>query len=300
MKVDILMATYNGEKYISQQIESIINQSYEDWTLRIRDDASTDGTMVIVRQYARKYPDKIKFFENRENSGSPKANFFKLIMESDADVIFCCDQDDIWEKNKIELTLKEFENVNKPLLVHSDLSVIDENNNVVCKSMIKSQHINVNRIALNQLIVQNVVTGCTMAFNRQLADIIVEPELLSVHDWWIAATASIFGEIKFINKPTIKYRKHNNNACGPQNMSSPAYVAKRATNKTKAKKMRDNGYVMAVEHLEKYKIPYEYKAMLKAYGAMGNKNKFNKLKTVFKYNIWKSGIIRKIGQIWFM
>ena len=61
------MATYNGEKYISQQIESIINQSYEDWTLRIRDDASTDGTMVIVRQYARKYPEKnLKFFENRE------------------------------------------------------------------------------------------------------------------------------------------------------------------------------------------------------------------------------------------
>lgn len=300
MKVDILMATYNGEKYISQQIESIINQSYEDWTLRIRDDASTDGTMVIVRQYARKYPEKIKFFENRENSGSPKANFFSLIKDSDADVIFCCDQDDIWESDKIEITLKEFENINKPLLVHSDLSVIDENNNIVCKSMIKRQHINVKRTALNQLIVQNVVTGCTMAINRQLADIIVEPELLTVHDWWIAVTASIFGIIKFINKPTIKYRKHNNNACGPQNMSSPKYIAKRAINKPKAKKMLDYGYVMAVELLEKYKIPYEYKPMLKAYGAMENKNKFNKLKTVFKYNTWKSGVIRKLGQIWFM
>ena len=299
IEVAVMMSTYNGELYVKEQIMSILGQVGVNITLFIRDDGSSDKTIDIIKDF-EKQNDNIHFIKGK-NIGLGNS-FMHILYETpeNYDYYAFSDQDDIWEKNKIELTLKEFENVNKPLLVHSDLSVIDENNNVVCKSMIKSQHINVNRIALNQLIVQNVVTGCTMAFNRQLADIIVEPELLSVHDWWIAATASIFGEIKFINKPTIKYRKHNNNACGPQNMSSPAYVAKRATNKTKAKKMLDYGYVMAVELLEKYKIPYEYKAMLKAYGAMGNKNKFNKLKTVFKYNIWKSGIIRKIGQIWFM
>lgn len=300
MKVDILMATYNGEKYIAKQIESIINQSYKDWTLHIRDDMSKDNTMVVVRQYARQYSHKIKFFENAENSGSPKANFFELIKKSDADIIFTCDQDDIWEKDKIALTIKEFDNVNKPLLVHSDLTVIDENDDVICPSMIKSQHINVNRTALNNLLAQNVVTGCTMAFNRQLADILVEPELLPVHDWWIAATAAIFGEIKFVNKCTIKYRKHSNNSCGPQNMDDPLYIAKRVKNKSKAKKMLELGYVMAVELLEKYKVPYKYKPMLKAYAEMGNKNKVKKLHTVFKYGVWKSGVVRKIGQIWFM
>lgn len=300
MKVDILMATYNGEKYIAKQIESIIEQSFKDWTLYIRDDASTDGTMVIVRQYARKYPDKIKFFVNRENSGSPKANFFALIKNSDADVIFTCDQDDIWEKDKIEITLKEFENADKPLLIHSDLKVIDDKNNVIYNSMIKAQHIDIKRTSLNQILAQNIVTGCTMAFNRALADILVEPELLPVHDWWIAAVASAFGSIKFIDKCTIRYRKHKGNACGAQNMDNPLYIASRAKDSVKAKKMLELGYVMAVELMEKYKMPYKYKVMLKEYSTMKNKNKLQRLATVFKYGIWKGGFIRKAGQIWFM
>lgn len=300
MNVDILMATYNGEKYIARQIESIIEQSNDNWTLHIRDDASTDNTMVIVRQYARRYPEKIKFFVNRENSGSPKANFFELIKNSNADVIFTCDQDDIWEKDKIEIILKEFENNDKPLLVHSDLKVIDENNNVISNSMIKSQHIDITRTSLNQLLVQNIVTGCAMAFNKSLADILVEPELLPVHDWWIAAVASVFGSIRYVDKCTIRYRKHKNNACGAQNMYSSAYIISRAKDKIRAKKMLELGYVMAVELMEKYKMPYKYKAMLKEYSTMANKNKFQRLATVFKYGIWKGGFIRKAGQIWFM
>ncbi len=300
MKVDILMAAYNGEKYIGKQIESIAAQTYEDWTLYIRDDNSSDGTMVVVRQYARKYPGKIKFFANSENSGSAKSNFFKLIKESDADVIFTCDQDDIWEKDKVEITLKEFEGVTDPLLVHTDLKVIDENDNVISNSMVKSQHLNVERRRLNQILVQNIVTGCTMAFNRALADVLKEPELIPVHDWWIAAAAAVFGEIKYIDKCTVSYRKHSCNVCGAQNMNSPKYLAERAIDSNKAKKMLELGYVMAVELLEKYKIPYKYQNMLKAYGAMPQKSKIKRLGTISKYGIWKSGFIRKAGQILYM
>lgn len=300
MKVDILMAAYNGEKYIAEQIESIINQSYEDWTLYIRDDASTDSTRIIIRQYIRKYPNKIRLYTNMENSGSPKSNYFELIKNSDADVIFTCDQDDIWEKDKVEITLKEFESIDKPFLIHSDLTVIDDENNVIFPSMIKAQHIDTSRTALNQLLVQNIVTGCTMAFNRALADILVEPELLPVHDWWIAAVASVFGSIKFIDKSTIRYRKHRNNVCGPQNMNDPKYITSRVKDKIKAKKMLELGYIMAVELLEKYKMPYKYKVMLKEYSRMADKNKIQKLNVIMKYGIWKSGFIRKAGQIWFM
>ncbi len=300
MKVDILMAVYNGEKYIAKQIDSILSQSYKDWTLYIRDDASTDSTRVIIRQYMAKYPDKIKLFANAENSGSPKANFFELIRNSKGDIIFTCDQDDIWENDKIEITLKEFENVNKPMLVHTDLTVIDENDNVIFPSMIKSQHIDTSRTALNQILVQNIITGCTMAFNRDLSDILKEPELLPVHDWWIGAVASAFGEIRFIDKCSVRYRQHSSNICGPQNMNSPKYIAKRMSDKNRAKKMLELGYVMAVELLEKYQMPYRYKAMLKDYSQMENKNKFQKLAVIIKYGIWKSGFIRKIGQIWFM
>lgn len=300
MKVDILMAVYNGEKYVGKQIESIIEQTYSDWTLHIRDDASTDGTRVIVRQYARKYPDKIKLFENSENSGSPKANFFALIKESKADIIFTCDQDDIWEKDKIESVIKEFTDMDKPTLVHTDLTVIDGNDNIISKSMMKSQHIDPSRTKLNNMLVQNVVTGCTMAFNKALGDILKEPELMPVHDWWIGTVASIYGEIKFVDKCSVKYRKHNSNACGPQNMDSPKYITGRFKDKGRAEKMLELGYIMALEILEKYNVPYEYKAMLKEYSLMKQKNKIQKLIMIVKYGIWKSGFIRKIGQLWFM
>lgn len=300
MKVDILMAVYNGEKYIGSQIESIIEQTYKDWTLYIRDDMSTDNTMVVVRQYARKYPDKIKFFVNLENSGSPKTNFFRMIRESQADIVFTCDQDDIWEKDKIEITLKEFENIETPLLVHTDLVVIDENEKILSKSMIKSQHIDVRKSALNNLLVQNIVTGCTMAFNRALINILKEPDIIPVHDWWIAATAAVFGEIKFIDKCTVRYRKHSNNVCGAQNMNSVEYILGRAADKGRAKKMLELGYVLAVELMEKYKMPYKYNSMLKDYAGMPEKNKIQKIATVCKYGVWKSGLIRKAGQIIFM
>lgn len=300
MKAEILMAVYNGEKYLAQQLESIARQSCTDWKLTICDDASTDGTMITVRQFARRFPDKVRFFVNPKNSGSPKANFFSLIRNSDADVIFTCDQDDVWEEDKLELTLKAFEGVDKPLLVHTDMSVTDENGGRLFPSMIKKQHIDVSRTAINQLIVQNVVTGCTMAFNKELKALLAEPELVPVHDWWIAAVAALYGEIVFIDKCTVRYRKHNNNVCGPQDMSSPAYLRGRALDKKRAVKMLELGYIMALELLEKYELPPDTERMLKAYSAMPQKSKLGKLAVVSKYGIWKSGVTRKLGQLLYM
>lgn len=294
------MTTYNGEKYIREQIESILSQTYTNWVLHIRDDASTDSTVAIVNSYAGKYPDKIKVYVNQSNTGSPKTNFFKLIMNSEADVIFTCDQDDIWNNNKIEITLKEFVGVKKPLLVHTDLIVTDENNNTIYPSMIKSQHIDVRRTSLNNIICQNIVTGCTMAFNKELKKILKEPEGITVHDWWIAAVASIYGEIRFIDTATIRYRRHSNNVCGAQNMSSGKYIAKRAADSKRAKDMLSMGYAMADEILKNYKIEGKSFEMLTAYSHMNNKNKIQKIAVLLRYGIWKSGIVRKLGQLYFV
>ncbi len=300
MKTEILMAVYNGEKYLAEQLESIARQTYTDWKLTIRDDASTDGSMIIIRQFARCFPDKVSFFANDKNSGSPKANFFSLINNSDADIIFTCDQDDIWEENKLETTLKAFEGADKPLLVHTDLSVIDEKGSALYPSMIKKQHIDVGLTGINRIIVQNVVTGCTMAFNRQLKALLKEPELVPVHDWWIAALAAIYGDIVFIDKCTVRYRRHNDNVCGPQDMSSPAYLNGRLRDKKRSERMLELGYIMALELLEKYELPAETERMLKAYASMPQKNKLQKLGIISKYGIWKSGFARKLGQLLFM
>ncbi|MDD4782006.1 MAG: glycosyltransferase, partial [Tissierellia bacterium] len=128
--IDILLASYNGEKYIGEQIESILNQTYQDWFLYIKDDCSIDNTLDIALEYERKYIDKIKVIKSDIPSGSAKNNFFSMLPYSQNDYIMTCDQDDIWLPNKIELTFNkmkdvEKENSNIPILIHTDLKVVD-------------------------------------------------------------------------------------------------------------------------------------------------------------------------------
>ncbi len=127
--VDILMAAYNGEKYISEQIDSILSQSYTNWRLYINDDCSTDRTAEIAKAYAEKYPDKIIFTKNSVNSGNAGNNFFNMIKKSSANIIMTCDQDDIWLKDKVKRAVEILENKKEPVLLHTDLTVIDENKN---------------------------------------------------------------------------------------------------------------------------------------------------------------------------
>lgn len=295
--VDILMATYNGEKYISKQIDSILDQTYTNWNLYINDDCSTDSTFEIIKDYAVKYPEKIFVSQSKKNTGSAGANFFSMIEKSTGDIIMTCDQDDIWLEDKVERTVLALEGQLKPTLFHTDLKVIDENDNILYESMIDSQHININRTSTNRLIVQNIVTGCTMAINRALADIIITPKNQPVHDWYIAVIASLFGQIKYSDKPSILYRKHSLNAVGPVDMDSSEYIANRFKDKSKAKHMLELGYDMADEIIDLYNTDNK---LLKEYSKMKEYSKLKKLKTVFKYKIWKSGIVRKIGQIYFM
>ena len=294
------MAAYNGEKYIGEQIESILCQTVSDWRLLICDDCSQDSTAEIIKEYCSKYKDSIFLYENEKNSGSPCSNFFRLIRMSDADYIFTCDQDDIWKADKIEKTLKAFDNDSIPTLVHTDLTVVDESKKTIRSSMIRSQHINVKRNRLNELIVQNIVTGCTMAINKSLADILKAPDNIPVHDWWIAVSAAIYGQIKFIDEQTVYYRQHGDNQCGAQDMDSTEYLAGRFKDKSRSRHMLELGYIMAEELMDKYDIPAEYIPMLREYSSMPDKSKLKKINTLFRYNIWKGGLIRKLGQLYFL
>jgi glycosyltransferase involved in cell wall biosynthesis len=303
MNVDILMATYNGEKYIAEQINSILKQSHTDWRLFIRDDCSTDGTLQIISEYAKKYPEKIFVQVNEKNIGSA-LTFFELIKHSTAEFIMTADQDDVWKSDKVEKTLAEMQrhDNSKPLLVHTDLTVTDENLNILHNSMIKAQHINTNGISLNKIVVQNCVTGCTMCFNRALANKLKYTDTIPVHDWWIACTCAVFGSIIYLPESTILYRQHKKNSCGAKDMKDPKYIAERIKNKAHSSRMLNLSYIMADELCCKYgNFLNEFdRKMLSDYADTANKSKFKKLNTIIKYNMWKSGIIRKIGQIWLL
>ena len=123
-KIDILLATYNGEKYLAQQLDSILNQSYQDFIIRIHDDNSIDGTIDIIKKYQMRYPEKIKYLDDNISTGSAKNNFEYLLNKSDAQYIMFSDQDDIWLQNKIELSIEKIINIEKTSInmKHSNLT----------------------------------------------------------------------------------------------------------------------------------------------------------------------------------
>lgn len=220
--VDILLATYNGEAFLDQQLASIFNQTYPHWRLIVRDDGSTDATLDIIRSYQERYPGKITLLADEDGNLGPTQNFSRMLENSAAHYVAFCDQDDVWLPEKLATTLDKMRllelqhGATAPLLVYTDLRVVDEGLHVIYDSFWKYQRLDPKTgNSLNRLLVQNVVTGCTAMFNKPLKEIALPiPAEARVHDWWIALVASAFGCTGYVEHPTVLYRKHGDNVIG--------------------------------------------------------------------------------------
>lgn len=219
MTVNILMATYNGERYITEQIESIQAQTITDWTLYIRDDGSTDATRQKIVALAEK-DERIVFInpDSVENIGVI-ASFYRLVKHRQADYYFFSDQDDVWLPNKLELCLDKAKDypAEVPLLVYTDLKVVDQKLQVINDSMIRSQSHHANTTLLQEL-TENTVTGGTMMINHALAERWTVTDKLLMHDWYLALLAAAFGHLVYIDQPTELYRQHENNVLGARTL----------------------------------------------------------------------------------
>lgn len=303
--IDILLAAYNGEKYISEQIDSIINQTYTDWILYIKDDCSTDRTVDIVREYEKKYSGKIKLILSEQQSGSAKNNFFSMLKYSENDYAMTCDQDDVWLPDKIRLTyekMKEIEKESKeiPILVHTDLKVADEKLNLISESLFKLQNLDSNRDKINNLLAQNIVTGCTVMVNRKLLNYITEiPKNAVMHDWWMALVASTLGKIAFVNSSTVLYRQHGENSVGAKNVKSITYVIRKLSNAYSIKASLYDTYVQAEGLL---RIIGKYLGngdcfLINKYMQVPKVNKIKRIVILLKFKFLKNSYIRILGQL---
>jgi glycosyltransferase involved in cell wall biosynthesis len=232
-KIDILLATYNGELFLKEQLNSILNQSYKDFTLIIRDDGSTDKTVEIVNNYISQYPDKIIILHDKVLHRGAALSFGYLIEQSSADYIMLSDQDDVWLNNKVEITLDamlefEKEHIGKPLMVFTDLKEVDNNLKIINESFISSQKLFPEVIANpTKILSLNVVAGCTMMLNSISKQYVLPVPTSKVgHDQWIAANIAHYGKIKYLPVSTILYRQHNFNAVGANNIGIKYFVNK--------------------------------------------------------------------------
>lgn len=256
--IDILLSTYNGEDFLREQLDSILSQNEHSWRLLIRDDASSDATVEVIKEYCEKHPDTITFITDSETSPlGPAQSFNRLLNKSKAPYVMFSDQDDVWLPEKIEKMLsvmKDMElasNGSVPILLHSDLEVVNENLKNIADSFIKKNNLNPEIIDVKYLSLRNSVTGCSMMCNRSLLDLTLPiPDHAIMHDWWFAITASAFGRIEFISQSLVKYRQHSSNYYG-------------ATNRTKIlkKSFRFNKYRIKVKL-----ISLQVDAFLNTYG----------------------------------
>lgn len=220
--IDILMATYNGERFVGKQIESIQSQSYTNWRLLVSDDCSTDGTLEILKQYARD-DTRINIVSEGVRRGGAKENFACLMHFSNANYCMFCDQDDIWRVDKLEQELnalvkaEDTFGTSMPVMVHSDLELVDADAVSMNMRMSQSLDFSPQDLTLAQMFVSGFATGCTMAVNRACINKALECKSwtsVMMHDWWIALVSEIFGKRIYIDLPLVLYRQHGTNVVG--------------------------------------------------------------------------------------
>ena len=219
--LEILLATYNGEKYLPELLDSLFRQSYQGFVVLVADDGSTDSTPRIVDDYAARYPGRIRLLDFDRPARNPGTNFARLLDRATADYVMFCDQDDVWLPNKIALSLERMEQLEarlgteKPLLVHTNLAVAGPELEPVCPSLWQHSKIDPARNGLGQLLMQNAVVGCTILMNRALYEWARPiPPSMRMHNSWCALVAAAFGEISCIEELTMLYRQHAGNVCG--------------------------------------------------------------------------------------
>ncbi|MDO4742500.1 MAG: glycosyltransferase family 2 protein [bacterium] len=305
--IDILLATYNGEKYLKQQLDSILAQNVDCWHLYIKDDCSSDSTLSIAKSYESKYPDKITVINCDVASGSAKANFLSLLKYSSSRYIMFCDQDDVWLPDKISTTLKAMQenesDSDLPILIHTDLTVVDDRLNTLHSSFIKFQGLNSEANTLNRLLVQNNVTGCTVMINRTLLNFAadIDPDKILMHDWWFGLIASAFGKIVFIDKPTILYRQHSNNQLGAVNNRSIKGSLKIVLARLNTKKRISATFSQAQYFFDKYVslLNDSNQKLLKTFLVIQTKPKFKRFFYLLKHKFLKQNLLTAIGQLIF-
>ncbi len=301
--IDICLATYNGERYLAQQLDSLLAQTASDVRVLARDDGSTDGTVAILHEYAGRYPGKVTLIEDDVHCGGPAPNFMEIMKHSTADYVMFSDQDDYWYPTKAEHMLRVTRRQERraggsdvPVLAFGDYRVVDAQLQPI---EVAKGHLQIDKfyVSLNRLLVQNYVTGCTMMINRAACRLAGawEPAIL-MHDWWLALCCAAMGSI--VHDPTVlmDYRQHGDNDVGAKDVKSWAYRLDRLRDPAARSSSRD--YLRQAQALYERlgdAMPDGSRRTLERFLEIPRLGKFARMHRLVSGGYLKSDLVRNIG-----
>lgn len=307
--VDVLMAVYNGEKYIRQQVKSILEQTYPYIRIIIRDNCSEDCTKAIIQELIAQHPKQIALLASTTNVGVI-GNFSTLLQHATADYIFFSDHDDVWLPHKVAVTMEQMLHLEQlygrktPCLAHTDLKVVNGRLELIHPSFWRYSNLNpLHEPTLSRQLVQNQITGCTVAINRSLADL-ANPIPLNVvmHDWWLGLVAAAFGKIGAVNEATMLYRQHGNNDTGAKRYGLLPFI-KMFFNKTQRQKT-NRTQLMKIRQAEELLIhspsmlQEKHRNILQGFLQFNQASFLKRIYVMRKHGFYKTGLLRNLWQLW--
>lgn len=218
--IQVLLACYNGERYLPQQLSSLRRQDDPAFSVLMQDDGSADATPALLQNAA---DERFRMAKGGGRHLGAIGNFMSLLSQCTADYAALCDQDDVWQPCRLSRCRQAMEQAeahygtDTPILVHSDARLVDGSGCTLHESFFAHQGWDGSATSLRRLLVQNNVTGCTLMMNAALRQLVVshaDAKSLHMHDWFIALTAAAFGQIVFIPEQLVDYRQHTINVVG--------------------------------------------------------------------------------------
>jgi|ETNmetMinimDraft_28_1059901.scaffolds.fasta_scaffold01626_2 glycosyltransferase involved in cell wall biosynthesis len=306
IKIEILLSVFNGEKYLIELFESLLSQTYRNFRILIRNDFSTDNSINIIKKYTKNYPDTFRLFHDSLGKSGTVNSFMHLLENTETDYLMFCDQDDIWKNNKVQSTFDKMRITEEiypslPILIHTDLEIVNSELESINSSLWKYQKINPKRTKLHQIIVQNIGTGCTMMINKPLIKIVHPvPDGIIMHDWWFMLVASTFGKIDYISESTVCYRQHELNQIGAKE-----YGRNKIIQRLKSLSVRavENNYIkkqiLAFKQRYKDDMPLDKKEIVDKFLEINNYGFIKKRFAYFINGFKKNGILRNLADIIF-
>jgi len=218
-EVSVALATYNGAFFLTEQLQSLVDQTHLPTQVILCDDGSTDDTLQIATRFSTELP--LRIIRNGKSLGVVE-NFKKAVSLCTGEYIALCDQDDVWYPDKLEQSVAMLASIDGdvPALIYSDLEVVDKELNTVASSFWQLTARKPSDIDFVKLLLGNVVTGCTVMMNQTMAiEMQRMPEGVEMHDFWLALIAYGIGHCAYIDKPTIKYRQHGSNVTSTEQIN---------------------------------------------------------------------------------